>query len=364
MSAANGHKTILNFAVIGCGRVSQKHLEAITSGHMPGRLVAVSDLNEAKARAASDRYKAPFYTDYHAMLQAHPEIDVIDVLTPSGYHARHVQDLAPYGRHIVVEKPMALRVDDCDEMIAACRKHSVRLFVVKQNRFNPAVVAARAALEEGRFGRMVMGTVCVRWKRDQRYYDQDDWRGTWALDGGVTAQQASHHLDLLQWFMGPVETVQCQMATRLMQIEVEDTAAAIMRFQSGALGIFEATVASRPEDLGGTLSLLGEHGSILIGGLAVNKIAYWKFDDPLPEDESMPARFSQDVPSVYGYGHLPYLHSVASSLLNGTPAPVDGEEGRRNVQILTALYESASCGGATVRPGQQVCHTRIGCKSA
>jgi predicted dehydrogenase len=193
-----------------------------------------------------------------------------------------VIDLARYGKHIVTEKPMALAVSDCDEMIAACKKNNCRLFVIKQNRFNPAVVAARKALEEGRFGKMVMGTVRVRWRRYQKYYEQDNWHGTWALDGGVMSQQASHHLDLLQWFMGPILQMTCKTATRLLNIEVEDTALATFEFTSGALGAFEATVATRPEDLEGSLSLLGEKGSVIIGGHAVNKILYWKFEEPRP----------------------------------------------------------------------------------
>jgi predicted dehydrogenase len=255
---------------------------------------------------------------------------------------------------------MALRVEDCDAMIAACRRSGSRLFVVKQNRFNPAVVAARKALDEGRFGRMVTGAVCVRWRRDQSYYDQAAWRGTWALDGGVMSQQASHHLDLLQWFMGPVETVQCRIATRLMNIEAEDTAVAIMCFKSGALGSFEATVAARPEDLCGTLSLLGEHGAVIVGGVAVNRIEHWKFDDERPEDKDIASSASQEVPSVYGYGHMPYLAHVVKAIRDGTPGPVEADEGRKNIQILAALYESAACGGAPVAPGSPILHTPFG----
>jgi len=353
----------LTFAVIGCGRISEKHLSVIASGQLRAKLAAVCDIDGQKAKEKGEKYGVPHYLDYHKMMKAHPEADVVSILTPTGYHADHVVDVAQYGKNILVEKPMALRVQDCAAMIAQCKKFGCRLFVVKQNRFNRAVAAARKALDAGRFGKMVMGTVCVRWRRDQRYYDQADWRGTWALDGGVMSQQASHHLDLLQWFMGPVESMQCQISTRLMDIEVEDTAAAIMKFKSGALGIFEATVAARPEDLCGSLSLLGERGSVVIGGIAVNRIDYWKFDDNTPLDSTMSAEFSEEVPSVYGHGHFPYIAHVIDAILSDKPGLVEGEEGKKNIEILTALYESASCEGATVVPGQPVKNSRIGEKS-
>ena len=336
----------LKFALIGCGRVSENHLGALTSGQLPAELVAVCDKEEAKARAKGEKYKLPFYTDYHRMLAAHPDVDVINVATPTGYHAEHVIDLSQHGKHIVVEKPMALRVTDCDRMIKACQKNHSRLFVVKQNRFNPAVVAARKALDEGRFGKLVMGTVRVRWRRTQEYYEQDNWHGTWALDGGVMSQQASHHLDLLQWFLGPINNLHCRTATRLLDIEVEDTAVATFQFKSGALGAFEATVATRPQDLEGSLSLLGEKGSVVLGGHAVNKILYWGFSDARPEDAEIHQLFSQDVPNVYGRGHTPYLASVIEAIHHKKPGMVEGLEGKKNIQILTALYESAARGGA------------------
>lgn len=357
---AASSERVLKFATIGCGRISEKHLAALTSGQVAAELVAVCDLLEGKAREKGEKYKVPHYLDYHQMIKAHPEIDVINVLTPSGYHADHVVDVAPYGKHIICEKPMALRAEDCDRMVAACKKGGGRLFIVKQNRFNRAILAARSALEQGRFGKMVSASVCVRWKRDQSYYEQADWRGTWALDGGVLSQQATHHLDLIQWFMGPIESVQCQIATRLMDIEVEDTAAAIIKFKSGALGLFEATVCARPEDLCGTLSLLGERGTVIVGGIAVNKIDYWKFTDGLPADDSVPQGFSQQVSNVYGHGHLPYIASVIDAIQHNRPALVDGGEGKKNIELLAALYESAALGGAPVVPGQPIRHARLG----
>jgi UDP-N-acetyl-2-amino-2-deoxyglucuronate dehydrogenase len=353
-------KPALRFAVVGCGRISEKHLSAITSEHVGGELVAVCDLNEANAQAAAEKYKTKYYLNYHEMMQKHPEIDVVNVLTPTGYHAEHVIDLAQYGRHIVTEKPMALTVADCQQMIAATHRHGGRLFVVKQNRFNRAVQVTRQAYEQGRFGKLVMVTSRVRWRRTQQYYAQGSWRGTWELDGGVMSQQASHHLDLLQWFLGPIETLQCQIATRLMQIEVEDTATAMFKAKSGALGAFEATVATRPEDLEGSLSILGEKGSVIIGGPAVNIIEYWNFEETLPGDASVRQEFSQNVPNVYGHGHVPYLAHVAEAIVKDQPAMVDGEEGKKNIEILMALYESAAVGGLPRTPGCPVVQSKLG----
>lgn len=351
----------LGFAQIGCGRVSRNHLDVLSRHDFPGSLIAVCDAVAAKAAEKSAKHGGvPAYGDFAEMLARHPEIDVVDIATPTGVHARHAIAALAAGRHVVVEKPMALRVEDARAMVAAARKARRRLFIVQQNRFNPAVRAARAALEQGRFGKLVLGAVRVRWKREQAYYEQDDWHGTWALDGGVMAQQASHHLDLLQWFLGDVASVRCDAATRLLDIEVEDTAAATLRFESGAIGTFEATVCARPHDMEASISLLGEKGSVIIGGKAVNEIVHWEFASPRPEDASIIASGSSQIPDVYGHGHEPYLRDVAEAILTGRPALVEGPEGLKNVRILTALYESAACDGARKRPGGAIRKSRLG----
>jgi predicted dehydrogenase len=242
---------------------------------------------------------------------------------------------------------MALTLDDADRLIETCDAHRTRLFVVKQNRFNRPVVRLRAALEAGRFGKLVMGTVRVRWCRTQAYYDQDPWRGTWKDDGGVLTNQASHHIDLLQWMMGPVEAVKAYTATRLARIEAEDTGVVILRFASGAVGVIEATTATRPKDLEGSLSILGEKGSVVIGGFAVNRLDTWAFADPLPED----ARAQEDSvtpPNVYGFGHAEFYRDVLECLKSGRRAMLDGWEGRKSLELINAIYESAAT-GAEVR---------------
>lgn len=273
-----------------------------------------------------------------------PDVNAVAILTPSGLHARHALAIAGAGRHVVVEKPMALRLEDADAMIAACDLAGVKLFVVKQNRFNIPVLKAREALEAGRFGKLVMGTVRVRWCRNQTYYDQDAWRGTWALDGGVLSNQASHHIDLLEWFMGPVEHVQAMATTALVDIEAEDTAIAMLRFRSGALGVIEATNAARPKDLEGSLSILGSNGACVIGGFAVNKMQTWQFADILPSDDQVMDKFSSNPPNVYGFGHQAYYEHVVDCLLNDRAALVDGFEGRKSLELISALYESIETG--------------------
>jgi predicted dehydrogenase len=271
-------------------------------------------------------------------------IDVVSVLTPSGLHAQHSIQIAKAGKHVVVEKPMAMRLDDADAMIAACDEAGVMLFVVKQNRFNVPVVKAREALAAGRFGKLVLGTVRVRWCRDQSYYDNDAWRGTWRMDGGVLANQASHHVDMLEWFMGDVESVHARATTALVNIEAEDTAVATLKFHNGALGIIEATTAARPRDMEGSFSILGEKGAVEIAGFSVNKIRTWQFRDKLPVDDEVAEKYSVNPPNVYGFGHQAYYENVLDCLEGGRAALVDGLTGRKSLELISALYESIETG--------------------
>lgn len=335
---------MLNFCLVGCGRIAKRHSELLGDRVIEGaRLAAVCDIVPEKAKAIGERFDVPWFTDMHEMMrQVQP--DVVSILTESGLHARHTIELAPYGAHIVVEKPMALTLDDADAMIAACDAAGVKLFVVKQNRFNVPVVKLREALTAGRFGKLVMGTVRVRWCRPQSYYDQDGWRGTWALDGGILTNQASHHVDLLEWMMGDVVKVAAMSATRLVKIEAEDTAAVILTFANGAIGIIEATGGARPKDLEGSLSILGEGGAVVIGGFAVNRLETWQFADALPDDEQVVQNYSVNPPNVYGFGHQAYYEHVVDVITNGGPQLVAGMEGRRSLELISAIYESIETG--------------------
>ena len=333
----------INFALMGCGRIAKKHAEILASQLEGARLAAVCDVDKERAKAFGNQYKVPFYSDIHDLLSKE-KIDVVNVLTPSGLHARNVIEIAPYRKHIVVEKPMALRLDDADRMITACDENGIRLFVVKQNRYNLPIVKLRQAVEDGRFGKFVMGAVRVRWARPQAYYDQDAWRGTWSMDGGVFTNQASHHIDLLMWMLGDVESVFAKSATQLVNIEVEDTGIALLKFCNGALGVVEATTATRPKDLEGSLSLLGEKGTVEIGGFAVNEMKVWQFDDSKDEEKDILDKYRQNPPNIYGYGHLAYLKGVIDAIQHERCALVDGLVGRRSLELINAIYESIETG--------------------
>jgi len=333
----------LKFALLGCGRISRKHVDAIGKAEH-AKLVAACDSDRDRAAAVAKKLDIPFFTDVDDMLRSVPEIDVVNILTPTGHHAQHTVRVASYGKHVVVEKPMALRLEDADEMILACDRAGVRLFVVKQNRYNLPVQRLRRVLEAGRFGKLVMGTVRVRWCRRQDYYDQDAWRGTWELDGGVLANQASHHVDLLMWMMGDVQSVYAKTATRLVNVETEDTAVVVVQFTSGALGIIEATTATRPVDLEGSLSILGERGTVVIGGFAVNELVTWKFEDHSADDDTVIDE-SRTIPdNVYGFGHQAFIENVIRTIRGQGAALVDGLEGRKSIEIINAIYESVHTG--------------------
>ena len=335
---------MINFALVGCGRISKRHSELLGENQIAGaQLVAVCDKVVSKAEAIADKYSVPAYACLHDMMKTE-KIDVVVVLTESGLHAQHTIELAPYGAHVVVEKPMALTLDDADAMIEACDKYGVKLFVVKQNRFNVPVVQLRKALDQGRFGKLIMGTVRVRWCRPQAYYDQDSWRGTWAYDGGVLTNQASHHVDLLEWMMGDVESVFAKSKHALADIEAEDTAVVILKFRNGALGVIEATTAIRPKDLEGSISILGETGSVEVGGFAVNEMKTWNFSATLDGDSDVIEKYSVNPPNVYGFGHQAYYEHVVDCLDNDTAQLVDGLQGRKSLELINAIYESIETG--------------------
>jgi UDP-N-acetyl-2-amino-2-deoxyglucuronate dehydrogenase len=335
---------MIKFALVGCGRIAKRHSELLGLNQVRGAvLAAVCDVEESKAIEIAHRFSVPYFTDMHQMMQSE-KIEVVVVLTESGNHACNVIELARYGKHIVVEKPMALTLYDADAMIQACDAAGIKLFVVKQNRFNVPVVKLREALVQGRFGKLVLGTVRVRWCRPQEYYDQAQWRGKWAMDGGVLTNQASHHIDMLEWMLGDVESVFARSTTALARIEAEDTAVVTLKFRNGALGIIEATTAARPRDLEGSISILGEGGTVEIAGFAVNEMKTWQFVEKLPGDDEVKQKFSVNPPNVYGFGHQVYYDYVVNCITNNGPHLVDGFVGRKSLELICAIYESIETG--------------------
>lgn len=330
----------LRFGLIGCGTVARKHVEALRRLE-EAELAGVCDVVPDRARTFGEECGVPYYADYREMCST-ADIDVACILTPSGDHAERVLDLVTVCRNVVVEKPMALRLEDADAMIRACDEAGVRLFVVNQNRYNRPIQALRHALEAGRFGRLVMGNVRVWWCRRQPYYDAAPWRGTWAWDGGVLTNQASHHIDMLVWMMGEVESVSAMTANRLADIEAEDTAVAILRFRNGGLGTVEATTGTRPKDLEGSISILGEKGSVVVGGFAMDRLVTWEFEDRDPGERAFQTH--GENPKEFAWNHTEYLRDVVATIRTGKKALVDGLEGRKSLELINAFYESAETG--------------------
>ena len=333
----------LTAGLVGCGRIARRHA-AILRDREDVTLAGVADSKPSRVEAFAREYGSRPYGDLATLIEGERP-DLLVICTPSGNHAELALAAARAGVvNVIVEKPMALRLADADEMIAEFDRRGARLFVVKQNRYNLPVKKLREALNQGRFGRLVLGAVRVRWCRRQDYYDQDAWRGTWAMDGGVFSNQASHHVDMLVHMMGEVESVRAVMSTRLVRIEAEDTGVAILTFRNGALGVIEATTAARPEDLEGSISILGEHGTVEVGGFAMNEMKVWRFSNQGPEDDAVLERYRTNPPDVYGFGHHEYLDEAIAAIRSGAPAPVDGREGRKSLEVVTAIYESAASG--------------------
>ena len=331
---------MIKSAIVGCGRIATRHSNLLGSNEIKGiSLVAVCDIDISKARLLGEKFKVPFFSDMDEMME-NIDISLIIILTPSGLHAEHTIKLAKYKKDIVVEKPMSLKLADANKMIEECKKNNCKLFIVKQNRYNLPVKKLKSSMISKRFGKLILGTVRVRWARNQDYYDQDNWRGTWKLDGGVLTNQASHHIDMLIWMMGEVESVFAMTSTALVNIETEDTAVVTLKFKNGALGIIEATTATRPDNLEGSISILGEKGTVVIGGFAVNKMQIWNFINKEADDENVVSKYSENPPDVYGYGHRAFYEAIIDSIINDKPNPVDGLEGRKTVDVINAIYES------------------------
>lgn len=340
----NGNSSKVKFAIIGCGRIAYRHIEAIQANPL-AELVALCDLNLERAHERNKGVSVKVYQDYREMLSREP-VDVVCIMTPSGMHAEHAIDIiTKYRKHVVIEKPLALRVSDGLKLIQTAQAHKVRLFVVHQNRFNKAIQKIKSAIDDHSFGKIVLATVRIRWSRGQAYYDRDPWRGRWALDGGALANQAIHHIDLMRWLTGEVESVSAIGATQLVSVEVEDTVCAWLKFKNGALGAIEATTATRPvnKDLEASISILGEHGTVIVEGASVNHLTTWTFG------ELDLAEYSEDPPNVYGYGHNHIIDNVVEVLTKGGEPLVSGEDALRSIKLLHALYHSMENNGKEVR---------------
>ena len=328
-------------ALVGCGRISKNHFEAIDQ--IDGlELVAVCDTDPERAAKAGADWDVPDFTSYEKMLKD-AKADVITIATPSGLHADQGVEAAHAGKHVVMEKPMAISLTGADALVQACDKARVHLFVVKQNRLNPPVQLLKRAIDRERFGRIYMASCIVHWARPQEYYDQAPWRGTWEFDGGAFMNQASHYVDLIQWLMGPVESVMAKTATLARRIETEDTGVAILKFRSGALGSIQVTMLAYPRNLEGSVTILGEKGSVKIGGTAVNKVDLWQFAE-YDDDDKLVVAADTNPPNVYGLGHQGYYRNVLAVLRGEAKPDTDGRAGRKSLELILGIYESAKTG--------------------
>lgn len=332
----------LRFGLIGCGRIAPHHARAIQG--LPGaELAAVVDVIEERAYHFADEYGAEPYLDYTDMLRR-DDINAVCICTPSGLHAQMAIDAARAGKHIIVEKPMALSLADADAMIDEARRHDVRLCVAFQNRYNLPVQDLRAAVQSGRLGRLLLGNATVRWYRTQEYYE-DGWHGTWAMDGGALMNQSIHHVDALIWMMNePVESVFAYTATLAHRMEAEDTVVAALRFASGALASIEASTITFPTDLEGSITLLGERGSVKIGGVALNRKEMWKIDGELERESEILSSNPLDPLSVYGTSHPHVFADFVAAVREHREPFIHGDEGRRTLEVVLAVYESARTG--------------------
>ncbi|MDD3266037.1 MAG: Gfo/Idh/MocA family oxidoreductase [Burkholderiales bacterium] len=338
--AINGHK--IKFAIVGCGRISANHFGALEQYPKDCELVATCDNNRDRADAAANKYGAKAYYNLHDMLEA-GGFDIVILTTPSGLHPMQTIQCAEAGYHVVTEKPMATKMSDGIEMVKACDRAGVRLFVVKQNRRNATIQLVKKAIEDGRFGRIYSVACNVFWTRPQEYYDNDSWRGTWEFDGGAFMNQASHYVDLMEWLIGSVESVQSYTATLARNIETEDSGVVAIKYRSGALGTMNVSMLTYPKNLEGSITILGENGTVKIGGLAVNQIDHWEFADKQPKDDEIRTA-NYATTSVYGFGHPLYYANVIATLQGKEEALTDGREGLRSLELLIAIYLSARDG--------------------
>lgn len=342
----------LRIAIIGCGRISYKHVEAIIQNREEIELTAVCDVVEVNAISKKDEYikilgenvEVKVYTDYKKMLNE-ADIDMVAIATESGYHPEIAMDCMNSGKHVIVEKPMALSTKDADKMIECAKKNNVKLCVSHQNRFNEPIQKLRTAVEENRFGKLVNGTARILWNRNMGYYTQAPWRGTWELDGGTLMNQCIHNIDLLQWMMGgEIDTVYAQCGTFLRDIEGEDFGAIIIKFKNGSIGIVEGSACVYPKNLEETLSIFGETGTVSIGGLAVNSIETWKFADHKDSEEEILKEQQGDPDSVYGFGHTPLFKDMIDAIKMDREPLINGEEGMKGMSIILAAYKSRLTG--------------------
>ena len=352
----NIEKELINIAIIGCGRISKNHIKSILIEQKRSRLVAICDTSNERLLSSIELIKSlskekdilfnppKQFLNYSELIEEVTtkkiNVDLVVLTTPSGMHFSQTKLAAEAGINICTEKPMAVKWEHGLEMINSCKKNNVRLFVVKQNRLNKTVQLVKKQIDKGRFGKIALVTINVFWQRPQAYYDQDEWRGTKELDGGALMNQASHYVDFIDWLIGPIDYLSATTSTISRSIESEDTAVIQMKWRNGALGTMAVTMLAYPRNIEGSITILGEKGSVKIGGKAVNKIELWEFSDN-SEDDLLVEDSNYETTSVYGFGHQAYWANMLDALLNNKKAICDGNDGLKSLELLIASYKSS-----------------------
>lgn len=340
----------LKIAVAGCGRISDNHFQSILKYSDAFQLIAICDVDHEVLQTHKKKYGVNAYADFGEMCSVE-SLDIVVLCTPSGLHAEQTIIAANNRINVVTEKPMATKFQDGVDMVKACGNAGVRLFVMKQNRLNPTVQMLKRAISEKRFGSIKMVHLNVFWTRPQEYYDHGQgWRGTWEFDGGAFMNQASHYVDLVEWLIGPVERVQAMMSTT-RDIEAEDTGVLNIRWRNGALGSMAVTMLTYPKNLEGSITILGETGSVKVGGVAVNEIRTWDFMDRRDYDDQIAAA-NYETASIYGFGHPLYYENVIEVMRGRAEPDTDGREGLKSLELLTAAYLAARDGSSVGLPLQ------------
>lgn len=341
----------LRVAIIGCGKAAERHLKIYQILKDEVKVVAVADLDSKKARAFAEALSARPYTDFQEMLKREP-VDVVDLSVPSGLH-RKVGEvvLKRYRKNLLVEKPLALTLKDGETLVDLAEKFQLKLVTIFQNRANLPVIKVKELLERGLFGKIVLLSVKFYWSRRQNYYDSASWRGTWAYDGGALAQQGCHFADMMTYLLGEVESCFAKMGTYLVNIEAEDLLVGTVKFKNGALGTIEATTCARPKDIKAEVVLLGERGSAIIGGFAMNRLDYLAIEG-IENAEKLIEGYKENPQNPVGYSHFAYFRAALEYFKNGNRASflAVGEEALPSLQLITGLYESAERGKEVTFP--------------
>lgn len=327
------------FGMIGCGRIAPRHADSLAV-IQETKLVQVCDVIEARAHHFAEKYDAEYCLDYHDLL-ANPDIDIVNICTPSGMHAEMAIAALRAGKHVIVEKPMAMNVADADRIIAAAQETNRKLCIVLQNRYNPPMQDFYRAVHDGKIGRVLLGSVTVRWYRPQEYYN-DGWHGTKSMDGGALLNQSIHHIDALQWLVGvPVKSVFAYTATLAHQMEAEDAGVVAVRFENGALATIEGSTVTYPQNLEASVALFGEKGSLKVGGTALNRKIFWKIAGEIEHEKELLTREEVDPPSIYGASHRHVIEDMITAVEQDREPQTNGVEGRKSLVLVSAMYESS-----------------------